>query len=198
MHLVMPIQIPNKKVGAHYTVSFDSPEARHIPYGESGSFPTPDLGQQCVCCNAPTDGRLVNTRPLDMSQSFVASQVPVPCCTACDDHLPIEAAATMKAVGMMFAGLLVVPLLLAAWFTQEGSPLALVAMAGVAAMNAQQRRHPRRPAHPSEQSARSPEGDATRPVQYSNQPAMAHMLRVGPRPSAPRGDCGLPLTLRSA
>lgn len=69
-------------------------------FGGKQDFPFPDLGTtQCVCCNAPTEGRVM---PLDVSTDrWKADPVPTPVCPACSDHALAHVGSEI-AIAMLF------------------------------------------------------------------------------------------------
>lgn len=81
--------------GSWYVVVLGDP-AHH-----TGSFPTPDLGHDCVCCNN------ADTEPIHYDPSsgpFICSPIPIPLCAACRDHARLNEKRVIYIVVSIFAG----------------------------------------------------------------------------------------------
>lgn len=92
--------VAKKRPGSWYVVVLGDPEDKDLTRS-SGTFPTPDLGSDCVCCDS-ADAEIIHYDP--STGPFVASPVPIPLCGACQKHVHLNEKRAVYVVAAAFIG----------------------------------------------------------------------------------------------
>jgi hypothetical protein len=97
-----------RPLGAWYAVVLTAPDfslghtAVVGALGASSSFPTPDLGERCVCCDGETTAR----RHFDASTDrFRADPIAIPLCADCGTHVQLNTSNGQLAGALVCVGL---------------------------------------------------------------------------------------------
>jgi hypothetical protein len=84
------MELLERPAGAYYVVVLRNPDfsmgrvAMRGAFGGSDQFPRPDLGEKCVCCDAPSDG----TVSFDAgSDRWRVDPIQLPVCEGCRPHV---------------------------------------------------------------------------------------------------------------
>jgi hypothetical protein len=81
------MELGKRPVGEWYSVQMRTPEYSLAKAGLSrkGTFPVPDMGKLCICCDKETIGiRAI----VPSSGAAMGTPVKVPMCDACKEHVP--------------------------------------------------------------------------------------------------------------
>lgn len=92
--------VPEKAPGSWHGVVLGDPTGT----GSTNTFPVPDLGDACVCCNS------ADAEPTSYDAStgpFIGEPIRIPLCAACRAHVHLDEKRTLYVVSAAFIGLLI-------------------------------------------------------------------------------------------